>query len=210
MNHIVLLGDSIFDNAAYVNGDPDVCEHLTSMLPQDWKATLLALDGSVTTDVMSQVSRIPHSATHLIVSVGGNDGLSRADILQKPTQSVGTAVGELAALRAEFHQNYRRMLQALLAPEKPLTLCTVYDPNFADALMQRLTTTALNIFNDCIIREAVTHGLPVLDLRLVCAGPEDFANEIEPGVAGGRKIAAEILNVVQSHDFTSHWTVIYR
>ena len=210
MNHIVLLGDSIFDNAAYVNGGPDVLKHLTSMLPKDWKATLMALDGSVTTDVISQVPRIPQSATHLIVSVGGNDGLSRIDVLQKPTQSVGTALGELASLRAEFHQNYSRMLKALLAANKPLALCTVYDPNFTDVLMQRVTMTALNIFNDCIIREAAARGLPVLDLRLVCAGPEDFANEIEPGVPGGRKIAAGILNLIQHHDFASNRTVLYR
>ena len=76
--------------------------------------------------------------------------------------------------------------------------------------MQRLTTTALNIFNDCILREAITHGLPVLDLRLLCTEPEDYANEIEPGIAGGRKIAAGILNLVRSHDFSCGRTVIYR
>ena len=47
MKHIVLLGDSIFDNAAYVNGGPEVIEQLRSILPQDWQATLLAIDGNV-------------------------------------------------------------------------------------------------------------------------------------------------------------------
>ena len=210
MNHIVLLGDSIFDNAAYVGGGPDVIRQLKSILPQDWQATLLAVDGSVTTDVIRQMSKIPASATHLIVSAGGNDGLSRADILQRPARSVGDAVDQLASLRAEFCQNYRRMLSALVALKQPLALCTVYDPRFPDPLMQRLTTTALNIFNDCILREAITHGLPVLDLRLICTEAEDYANEIEPGVPGGRKIAAGILNLVQNHDFPSNRTVIYR
>jgi len=81
MKHIVLLGDSIFDNAAYVNGGPDVIKQLRSLLPRDWQATLLAIDGSVTSDVIKQIPKIPASATHLIVSVGGNDGLSNADIL---------------------------------------------------------------------------------------------------------------------------------
>ena len=106
-----------------------------------------------------------------------------------------------------FCQNYRRMLTALLAPKQPLALCTVYDPHFTDPLMQRLTTTALNIFNDCILREAITHGLPVLDLRLICTEAEDYANEIEPGVPGGKKIAAGILNLVQNHDFSRNRTV---
>jgi hypothetical protein len=145
MKHIVLLGDSIFDNAAYVNGAPDVISHLHSLLPGDWQATLLAVDGSVTTDVITQISKIPASVTHLIVGAGDNDGLSRADILQRPAGSVGAALDELASLRAEFCQNYRRMLRALLALKQPLALCTVYDPRSPDALMQRLTTTALNI-----------------------------------------------------------------
>lgn len=210
MNHIVLLGDSILDNAAYVTGGPDVITHLNSFLPRDWRATLLAVDGSVTTDVISQIPRIPQSATHLIVSAGGNDGLSRADILRMPTASVGAAVGELAALRVEFHQNYSRMLRALLACRKPLAVCTIYDPNFPDAQTQRLTTTALNLFNDCIIREAITYALPVIDLRLVCNESGDYANEIEPGIAGGRKIAAAILNLVQSHEFSRPRTVVYK
>jgi hypothetical protein len=123
---------------------------------------------------------------------------------------VGDAVDQLAALRAAFYQNYERMLTALVALRLPLALCTVYDPHFADPLMQRLTTTALNIFNDCILREAITHGLPVLDLRLICTEAEDYANEIEPGVPGGRKIAAGIFNLVQNHDFSLGRTVVYK
>jgi hypothetical protein len=91
MNHVVLLGDSIFDNAAYVHGSSDVITHLKSIQPQDWKATLLAVDGSISTDVIGQIRKIPESATHLIVSAGGNDGLSRADILQRPATSVASA-----------------------------------------------------------------------------------------------------------------------
>src|ERR1039458_5324380 len=126
MKHIVLLGDSIFDNAVYVNGGPDVIKQLRSILPQDWQASLLAVDGSVATDVITQIPLIPASATHLTVSAGGNDALSRADILECPVGSVGAAVDQLAALRAEFQQNYRRMLNALLALKLPLALCTVY------------------------------------------------------------------------------------
>ncbi|HEX6372708.1 MAG TPA: hypothetical protein VF006_27555 [Longimicrobium sp.] len=33
MPHVVLLGDSIFDNASYVAGGPDVVTHLRGELP---------------------------------------------------------------------------------------------------------------------------------------------------------------------------------
>jgi lysophospholipase L1-like esterase len=210
MKHIVLLGDSIFDNAAYVDGGPDVLKHLTTIMPKDWKASLLAVDGSISTDVTSQIPKIPKTATHLIVSVGGNDGLSKADILQRPASSVAGVMDQLATIRAEFHQNYRRMLNGLLKCNKSLAVCTVYDANFPDPLMQRLTRTALNLFNDCILREAITHGLPVLDLRFICIEPDDYANEIEPGLNGGRKIAEGILRLFQEHDFSGKRTVIYK
>jgi len=82
--------------------------------------------------VIDQIRRIPESATHLIVSAGGNDGLSRADILQRPATSVASAVEQLAAIRVEFQDKYRRMLNSLLALKKPLAVCTVYDPIFSD------------------------------------------------------------------------------
>jgi hypothetical protein len=55
--HIVLLGDSIFDNSAYVGGGPDVIAQLRQELP-GWRCTLLALDG----DVISGVPTRPAAA----------------------------------------------------------------------------------------------------------------------------------------------------
>jgi hypothetical protein len=99
---------------------------------------------------------------------------------------------------------------ALLSRRPPLTLCNVYDPNSPDAPMPRLTTTALDIFNNCLLRKAITRGLPVLDFRLICTEAADYANEIEPGGPGGRKIAAGILSLVQHHEFSRGRTVVYR
>jgi hypothetical protein len=48
VGHIALLGDSIFDNRAYTGGKPDVIAHLRPMVPPGWKASLLAIDGSIT------------------------------------------------------------------------------------------------------------------------------------------------------------------
>ena len=51
---------------------------------------------------------------------------------------------------------------------------------------------ALAAFNDVITREAFARGIPLLDLRLVCARDEDFAAPTGPSARGGAKIAAEI------------------
>src|SRR3712207_9595404 len=93
MNHVVLLGDSIFDNAAYVGGAPDVVRQVRQRLPHGSKATLRAVDGSTTPDVREQLRDLPADATHLIVSAGGNDALGHIDFLGAPARSEERRVG---------------------------------------------------------------------------------------------------------------------
>src|SRR5688572_9022905 len=59
MKHVVLLGDSVFDNAAYVSGGPDVVRQLRSALPEGWQATLRAVDGGTTASVARQIEALP-------------------------------------------------------------------------------------------------------------------------------------------------------
>jgi len=56
---------------------------------------------------------------------------------------------------------------------------------------------------------ALEKGLPVIELRAVCARPEDYANPIEPSSVGGEKIARAIVRLVTEHDFASGRTAVY-
>ena len=78
MEHIVLLGDSIFDNGVYVPGELAVIEQLRSEMPDAWEATLLAVDGDVTSDIRSQLKNLPTNASDCVISSGGNDALGHA------------------------------------------------------------------------------------------------------------------------------------
>ena len=83
--HLVLLGDSIFDNAGYVaQGEPDVCAQLQAHLKGGDRAQRLATDGNTIEDVASEVKRLPVDATHLIVSIGGNNLLMQLGVLDEP------------------------------------------------------------------------------------------------------------------------------
>jgi hypothetical protein len=196
MSHVVLLGDSIFDNAAYVRaGEPDVTAQVRARLPGDWQATLCAVDGAVTADVERQLRTVPADASHLVVSVGGNDGLRNAGILREGARSVAEVVGRLAEVREDFARRYRAMLDAVTARRIPVAVCTIYDARFPDPQEQRLIVTGLSLFNDCITREAFARRLPLIDLRLICDEPEDYANPIEPSAKGGAKIAGVIAQV---------------
>jgi lysophospholipase L1-like esterase len=209
MTHIALLGDSIFDNKSYSGSEPDVVSHLDSLIPAGWKATLCAVDGDVAAQVAGRLHRVPADATNLVVSVGGNDAISNADILGLKV-GLSAEVFDILADRARtFEADYDAMLSAVLAKNLPTAVCTVYFPRFPEPEMQKVSVAALSTFNDVIIRRAAANGLPILDLRLVCNEPDDYANEIEPSGKGGRKIAAKILELIESHPFANKRTCIY-
>ena len=209
MKHVVLLGDSILDNAAYTAGGPDVAALLHLLLSSADYVTLLATDGHMTVDIGHQLKQLPAGATHLILSVGGNDALMHSDFLMEEAISVAQVLLQARALADAFGVAHGEVLNMLSKTGLPLAVCTIYDCNFADAQTAQLVATALALFNEAIIRNAVERGLPVIDLRLVCTDPDDYANEIEPSVQGGKKIARAICRVVQEHDWENKLTTIY-
>ena len=210
MGHVVLLGDSIFDNQAYIAANElAVIKQLQARLPEDWQATLLAVDGGVTTDIPAQLKGLPSDATHLVVSVGGNDALQHIDMLSDAARSVAEVYNRVAAIGEQFERDYRRALAAVRARHLPTSVCTIYYSNFPDPAVQRLAVTGLTGFNDCILRVAFESGLPVLDLRLICSSPSAYANPIEPSAAGGAKIAEAIARVVAEHDFSRGRTEVF-
>jgi hypothetical protein len=196
MPHIVLLGDSIFDNAAYTAGGPDVVSQVRELLPSGWTASLLAVDGHGTEDVSSQLARRPADATHLVLSVGGNDALSHGDLLTRPARSAAEVFTLLANAAGEFEERYRRLVASLIQTGLPLTVCTIYNGNFPDRDFQRIASTALSSFNDAILRIGFERRLTIIDLRLVCDQPADYGNPIEPSSVGGSKIARAIAAAV--------------
>lgn len=209
MGHVVLLGDSIFDNARYVPDRPPVIEQLRQALPQGWRATLLAVDGHATGDVVNQLRGLPTDATHLVVSAGGNDALAESSILAEAACTVGEALCLIHDVGRRFRRSYRAMLEVLAAVGKPMAVCTVYDavPGLGPAEL-----AALAGFNEVILREAFQAGLPVIDLRLTCDSHADYSHvsPIEPSMTGGAKIARAIAQVVTTHKLDLHRSIIYR
>ena len=131
--HVVLLGDSIFDNKRYVGDGPDVIEELKGDLPAGWTASLNAIDGSTTQDIAGQIKRLPPDATHLVVSVGGNDALKHKDMLEEKASSVAGVLDRLGKIRGEFQANYRAMLDVVLATKLPAAVCTIYEANYKNS-----------------------------------------------------------------------------
>src|SRR3954453_2954026 len=127
MTHIVLVGDSIFDNGRYTLGGPDVISQVRQLLPVGWHASLMAVDGATTEDIPWQLQRLPTDASHLVLSVGGNDALMNSDILHMPANSTSDAIGKLAEVSKQFEAKYRKAVSDCKRLGLPLTVCTVYN-----------------------------------------------------------------------------------
>lgn len=188
MTHLILLGDSIFDNAPYVGDLPNVITQLQRKIPDGWNATLKAIDGDKIDDVHAQLEHLPEDATHLILSVGGNNALSHLGILDRSVNSSAWVFSELADISQEFEQQYQKLLKKILSLNLSTIICTIYYPNHSKYLERRIAIAALATFNDVIIRQAFQSGIPLIDLRLTCNEPQDYANPIEPSSIGGEKI----------------------
>lgn len=194
--HVVLIGDSIFDNAAYVPGGPSVLEHLRGMLPTGWRATLVAVDGATVSATFEQLGKIPRGATHLVLSVGGNDAIGAASsLLSQDTVDVDDALRQLGAVRREFFDAYTRLVSEIRTFGLPLVICTVYDsvPGLSAS-----ESAGLCLFNDTITRVAFEAQATLIDLRSICSEHADYSpiSPIEPSASGGAKIAQAIVEAV--------------
>ena len=206
--HVILAGDSIFDNATYVPGEPCVTDQLRALVGDGSSVSMIAVDGDYVSDVWRQVRSLPDGATHIFVSAGGNDALRHAHKLGYDYLTSEDLFKEWADIQAEFRSEYQQMLDAVLELKLHTAICTVYD---AVPIVGAVEVTALSLFNDVITTEAIARGIPIIDLRRVCVDPEDYSpiSPIEPSCQGGGRIAAAIQQMLESHDFSARRTIIY-
>lgn len=189
---MALLGDSILDNGAYTNNDPDVTTNLAGILGGNWEVTLAAVDGAVADNLHEQIQTLPPGVTELIVSVGGNNALRNSGILYDKKQlDMRDHLEDLALIFYEFQWSYEPAMEAVCSLGLPVTVCTIYDCDF-DLSVKDASRAAMAGFNDVIIRFALSNDLPILDLRTVCTQPDDYEMAIEPSGLGGLKIAHAI------------------
>lgn len=207
MNHVVLLGDSIFDNKSYAIPGSPVIDWLRENLDEG-QATLRAVDGATTADIPAQCQRLPPDATHLVLSVGGNNALGESHRLLGGSASTLETMATIANVRNQFLTDYRAVVCRLANLQLPVVLSTVYDsiPDMTD-----LEKAGLALFNEVILREAARAHFPVLDLQLLCSDPQDYSrlSSIEPSDQGGRKIARAIARIIRDHEFPNDGCRIY-
>jgi len=222
MKKIYLLGDSIIDNAPYVQkNEKDVASHLNSMYKSSPQINIYnrAVDGHTMKDLLdTQLSDEGlNEATNIVVSIGGNDllgnlyflidamGLYQGEeskVFQRTTTRNKTFEDTYFEIIKPMQQEYESIVANLSNYRAKLLLCTVYEGDLVDSDefndVIYSSKTMLSIFNDLVYRAAKKYNAEVLELREIFVSPEDYANPIEPSHIGGGKLAKAIKNWVDS------------
>jgi hypothetical protein len=143
-------------------------------------------------DIPMQLRQVARSATHIVVSIGGNDALGASGVIDEAAANVADALEKLAVIGERFDRSYGTMIDLVLERSLPVAFCTIYEPRFPDLRRRRAAATALTVLNDVITRQVFRKRASLIDLRLVCDQDADFATPIEPSATGGEKIARAI------------------
>ncbi len=226
---IILLGDSIIDNKSYVlSNELDVTEHLEKLFSNDPNVVIEnhAVDG----DTMHQLERdhldsnLLSGATHIVVSIGGNDLLHNISFLQTTSElskimGKGAMIGKWGAKELNpsrnivfeetyfeiiepFKKQYETIVANLSNHRANLLLCTVYEGDLVDSDefsdVSNSSKTMVSIFNDIVYRVANKFNADVLELRDIFTSSDDYANPIEPSHIGGEKLAQSIVQWIRS------------
>ena len=226
---IILLGDSIIDNKSYIlSNELDVTEHLEKLFSNDPNVVIEnhAVDG----DTMLQLeknhldSNLLLGATHIVVSIGGNDLLYNISFLQSTSKlskvmGKGAMIGKWGAKELNpsrnkvfeetyfeiiepFKKQYETIVANLSNHRANLLLCTVYEGDLVDSDefsdVSNSSKTMVSIFNDIVYRVANKFNADVLELRDIFTSSDDYANPIEPSHIGGEKLAQSIVRWIWS------------
>jgi hypothetical protein len=178
-DNIVLLGDSVLNNAKYVAEGKSIVDILKSKLQNVYS---FAEDGATITDCFRQLDKVSSdfnkSSTHLFISAGGNNILNQ--------QVDPSEISKLFDSYLHFIQSVKAKL-----PSATFHLLNLYVP--ANPRYQSYRES-VDQWNKLLQQNSDKVGLiyDVVDVNSLLTNSNDFVNGIEPSEEGGQKIATAI------------------
>jgi hypothetical protein len=184
---VILLGDSIFKNNAYVPYGSSIESQLKNKVPKK-ELLCLAQDSSSIMDVYKQVEQIPEEynnrRTSIFLSVGGNDILG--NYVYKYND-----VDNMDLLENGFKE-YKKLIKTIQSkmPKAKLVVLDIYYP---DNARFKDFYHVISEWNKLIYEYAKRQNLRVIKISSTLKGADDFSFSIEPSSIGGNKIVNELL-----------------
>ena len=180
-NALILLGDSVINNANYVPADKSVVFLIKEKIPKTYN---FAADGALIKNLYGQLDRIPadlllnKKTTTAVISAGGNDILE------------ATQPADLHKLADEL-MDFLKAFKTKFPQITNINILNLYQP--ANPKFESYSTI-ITKWNDILEKGAANQIVPykVGDIYALVSGPEDFVYGYEPSIPGGQKIATLI------------------
>ena len=179
---VVLIGDSILNNSAYVSANQSVPDLLSKELVGNTVYNF-AKDGSTINDCYTQLDKIStnlnNSNTSIIVSCGGNNILNSRSLKPKDMNNL-------------FNE-YSKLLKSIKTrvPKASLYVLNLYTPTNSHYLSYH---SAIEQWNQQLTRNKSRLRYKIIDTSSLLVTNKDFTYNIEPSKRGGKKIVEAILN----------------
>ena len=184
---LVLLGDSILKNDAYVSDGKSVDILLKERTNE--KSICLARDDSKIVDIYSQIEKIPNDIntnyTTVFLSAGGNDILTHY-VEQENTSKDSSILKTIFAAYKKVIKSIRNKL-----PNANIVLLDIYYP---DNMKYKQYHSIINEWNNMIYSYSNKNNYSVLKISGILTHPEDFSLGIEPSAVGSKKLVETILS----------------
>ena len=177
-NYVILMGDSVLNNANYVPEGKSVVDILKTKLSN---VLNVSKDGATISDLYGQLDKIPtklnKAETYIFISAGGNDILSKGSSLSN------------ADIRKLFnsYMDFLKALRIKLGSAK-INIMNLYLP--VNPRYQSYKES-IDQWNQLIDENSSKIGemYNVVDLYSLLTTPEDFIYDIEPSESASEKIA---------------------
>jgi len=175
---IVLIGDSILNNAAYVPPGKSVVDFLKENTN---KVFNFAKDGGTILDCYDQLDKIPLNLnttnTYVFISVGGNNILNSRGQMDSP------AINKLFT----DYMDFVRAVRAKLGSAK-INICNLFIPSNPRYQSYKSSIGEWNkLIHDYSYKVGAMYN--VINLDSLLTDPNDFVYDVEPSEIASQKIA---------------------
>ena len=178
---VVLIGDSMLNNSAYVSANQSVPDLLSKELIGNTVYNF-AKDGSTINDCYAQLDKIStdlnNSSTSIVVSCGGNNILN--------SRSLKTDINNL------FNE-YGELLKSIKTrvPNASVYVLNLYTPTNTHYVSYH---SAIKQWNQLLEDNKSSLQYKIVDTSSLLVTDKDFTYNIEPSERGGKKIVKAIVN----------------
>jgi hypothetical protein len=205
--HVLLLGDTLLE--AYSGIDKTPGEFEDAILPGTRNQWKLSVVSAAEIERAGPSLALPQDATHAMIFIEGNHAIEQSGLLDSRPSTFGQKLEQLSLAADVFEHTLARLIRAAQAARLVTMVCTMFEPNYKDPVRQRTACAALAVFNDRVTKRAAEAGVSLIDLRLVCNDPGDYAKPTLLSNGGVRKIANVIRFAMFELDAGAHRSEIF-